>query len=639
MKQTLLLSIAMTIFLSAFAQSNQWTWVSGDNSNGQLGIYGIKGVASATNKPGSRNSHISWTDASGNLWLFGGFGNAANATGALNDLWKYTVATEQWTWMSGSNTAFQKGLYGTRGVANAANTPSSRYSFVGWTDASGNFWLFGGQGYSASGVGSLNDLWKYSPSTNLWTWMSGDTLENQPSIYGIQGIPAAANTPGARYYATSGGTADAAGNLWLFGGIGYGDSPNTGGLQNDLWKYSISTGQWTCVTGANVSNQNVVYGAKGLAAAANRPGARVQGVSWTDVSGNFWLFGSGYGFSETSRNDLWKYDVSTGLWTWMSGDSTISRNGIYGTKGVAAPANTPGARNWATAQRDQSGNLLLFGGLGRGFASQRSGSLNDLWSYSPLSGQWTWISGDSTQNSVGQYGTKGASAPTNKPGGRYHPVIWLDAANNLWLFGGYGLAASANQSTLNDLWKYTLTLSTLGSINGFTAQKESQGITLNWTSSPDQNIRSFAVERYNGTVAGYQNIGTVPSTGSSFRYSFTDNSPLPGTNFYRIRQVDQAGSAAYSSIAQVDMSQYATQFNIYQNPVQNILQVVVQLPSKQKMVLQVRDMNGHVLIQQEQTGYPGRTSFPVPVDRLSKGTYLIQVRTESVNSTKTFIKQ
>jgi hypothetical protein len=29
---------------------------------------------------------ISWTDPSGNLWMFGGF---SNSSGELNDLWEY----------------------------------------------------------------------------------------------------------------------------------------------------------------------------------------------------------------------------------------------------------------------------------------------------------------------------------------------------------------------------------------------------------------------------------------------------------------------------------------------------------------------------------------------------------------------
>src|SRR5579864_4495672 len=72
--------------------AHQWTWISGadadlpfDNSDP---TYGAQGVASSSNVPGGRNSTVSWTDASGNFWLFGGFGLDANITySALNDLW------------------------------------------------------------------------------------------------------------------------------------------------------------------------------------------------------------------------------------------------------------------------------------------------------------------------------------------------------------------------------------------------------------------------------------------------------------------------------------------------------------------------------------------------------------------------
>ena len=47
--------------------SGQWTWMSGDSVSNQYGVYGQRGVASASNKPGARNGSISWSDANGNL--------------------------------------------------------------------------------------------------------------------------------------------------------------------------------------------------------------------------------------------------------------------------------------------------------------------------------------------------------------------------------------------------------------------------------------------------------------------------------------------------------------------------------------------------------------------------------------------
>lgn len=67
-----------------------------------------------------------------------------------------------WTWVSGSDTANQYGVYGTEGIASSSNVPGARDGAVSWIDGSGNFWLFGGQGYDSTGNWDvLNDLWRY----------------------------------------------------------------------------------------------------------------------------------------------------------------------------------------------------------------------------------------------------------------------------------------------------------------------------------------------------------------------------------------------------------------------------------------------------------------------------------------------
>ena len=204
--------------------------MKGDNTINQMGIYGTQGTAAAGNKPGARYGSVSWKDASGNLWLFGGDGYSANGRGSLNDLWKYNPATNEWKWVKGDNTINQKGIYGTQGTAAAANKPGARQNSVSWSDASGNLWLFGGDGFTASSSGSLNDLWKYNPATNEWTWVKGDSTANQFGVYGTQGTAAAGNKPGGRNGSVN--WSDASGNLWLFGGYGY--TASGSGRLNDL---------------------------------------------------------------------------------------------------------------------------------------------------------------------------------------------------------------------------------------------------------------------------------------------------------------------------------------------------------------------------------------------------------------------
>jgi hypothetical protein len=82
----------------------------------------------------------------------------------LNDLWRYNITTDTWTWIRGSSINNQPGFYGTQGVQNINNRPGGRHLHAGWSDASSNLYIFGGDGYAASATnpGPLNDLWKYN---------------------------------------------------------------------------------------------------------------------------------------------------------------------------------------------------------------------------------------------------------------------------------------------------------------------------------------------------------------------------------------------------------------------------------------------------------------------------------------------
>jgi N-acetylneuraminic acid mutarotase len=449
-----------------------FTWVGGSNTPGASGVYGTQGVAAATNVPRARDGGVTWTDSSGNLWLFGGFagyGSGVIYGDFLNDLWKYSPSSGQWTWVSGSNTVGAQGVYGTKGIAAPTNVPGARSNEISWTDADGNLWLFGGAGTdSSNNFVAFNDLWKYSPASGEWTWVGGSNTFGAAGVYGTQGVAAATNMPGAREI-NNVVWKDAAGNIWLFGGDGS-DSTGTYSRMNDLWEYSPKSGEWTWVSGSptgnairgpNTGTAIGVYGTRGVAAATNVPGARLIPVTWIDANGNLWLFG-GVGYDSTGGqgmlNDLWEYSPSSGKWTWVGGSSTASPTGVYGTQGVAAAANVPAGRFGAAGWMDASGNMWLFGGEGYDASTGFGHRLNDLWKYSPSSGEWTWVGGSSTFDAAGVYGTQGIAAATNVLGARGAPYRWQDASGNLWLFGGYQYDDPTNtRFEMNDLWMYPAT--------------------------------------------------------------------------------------------------------------------------------------------------------------------------------------
>jgi hypothetical protein len=377
--------------------------------------------------PGSRWGSVTWSDSSGNLWLFGGQGLSTNDVGLLNDIWEFTPTP------NGLDVSVPPNYIGS-------------YTYKG-----------------------------------TWTPVSGTTLVDQKGTYGTLGTPG--GTPGGRWEAAH--CTDASGNVWVFGGQGFDSTGTSLGLLNDLWKYNIATAQWTWMgpTNSNVSQNNGVYGTLGTALAANAPGpgGRQAAILWADNSGNLWLFG-GLGLDSAGTrnpgslnglpagsttadgallNDLWEYNIGSGQWTWISGSNLANQNGVYGTQQTAAATNVPGSRWSAAGFADASGNLWFFGGWGYASSlAQSTGYLNDVWEYQRSSGQWIWWKGSSDVNQPGNYPTQftpsyGIPFVNNTPGGRRGVAFWQpDSLDYFWVFGGEGFDSASKPDYVNDFWRY-----------------------------------------------------------------------------------------------------------------------------------------------------------------------------------------
>lgn len=538
MKKYLPKSFIIFLFIilnqTIFAQQG-WVWKKGTNQTAQQGAYGTLGVANPGNNPGTREGACYWKDANGDFWLFGGEGNDfINNSGHLNDLWKYNVATNQWTWVKGDNLIAQTGVYGTIGLAASTNKPGGRAYASTWLDNNGNVYLFGGFGLATgSGLGFLNDLWKYNPTTNQWTWLHGNTTTYAAANYGTILTPSSTNVPGARYDANS--WIDGAGNLWLFGGLGNTTTSTTAGYLNDLWKFDIVTNEWTWMKGSNVINTNGSYGQQTVSTATDNPGGRHSAMSWIDATGNFWLYGGdGYDATATSNKllaDLWKYETSSGNWIWMKGSSTANQAGTYLSPGAGSPAELPGSRYGSATWTDGVGNLWLGFGHGAGTSTVNIGKLNDMWFYNAGSNQWTWVYGGGGIDFPAIYGTLNVFSGTSNPGSRRYTGGWTDANNNLWLFGGFGQVTAGAPSKLGDLWKFTncyispITLSITTS-NTFICAKETVTISVsgasagNYTWSTGSTVSSIFVSIPSTSVFV---ASTSNTNGCIYSGTFTQN--------------------------------------------------------------------------------------------------------------------
>ncbi|UWZ84800.1 kelch repeat-containing protein [Occallatibacter riparius] len=360
--------------------SAQWTWKGGlsafgnncfTDAGGGLDcsappIFGTPGTPAATNTPPGLNFSFAWTDHTGKVWLFGGFGfdQKNYVRYYYNDLWTFDPDSGAWTLQAGTtdgagSACFQDvnlwylscgepGQYGSLGTAGAGNLPGARSGSTTWVDSAGNLWLFGGQAFDTNGrFSDMNDVWMLNPSTQQWTWMDGMNAvvdyykEWLSATWGTYGQLAQGNVPPSRWGAPA--WKDAQGNIWLFGGIQNGWFGNAGyGWLSDQWKFDPASNQWGWMAGNVNDSFTSISATQGIPGQFNIPASRDGAVIWTDSAGNLWLFGGRTTFD--AFNDMWEFQPDNTYRPSVSSPVFSPSQGTYSTpQTVAISASTPGA--------------------------------------------------------------------------------------------------------------------------------------------------------------------------------------------------------------------------------------------------------------------------------------------------------
>ncbi|HEU4573868.1 MAG TPA: kelch repeat-containing protein [Chitinophagaceae bacterium] len=623
MKKINVLFVLLFTTIVAFSQigpNAQWTWIKGDNISGSNGTY--SGLASDLT-PGARDGAATWVGADGKLWLFGGQGySQSGPSGYLSDLWYFDVSANNWVAVSGDNGTNQLGVYA--GPNDPSNIPSARKFAYTWTDASGNLWLFGGQG---NGPVDYNDLWKYDPVNNIWNLINGtnnasNTIGNYPPVIGTANASGVTG-PGSREYgaAWTDGT-----NLYLFGGLGY-DGGGTKNYLNDVWSYDIANNTWTWLNGSNTNNQFGIYSGTQV------PGSRIAPYSWY-YNGKLFLFG-GYGYGSASGpgylNDMWQYDPSSNSWIFVVGSNSIDQNGVYGTAGTPDVNNQPGGRSSGITWMDGAGSLGIFGGRGR--TNTTLGFLNDVWRYNTITNEWTWEKGeDNNVDQTGVYGTLGVTDATSHPGSRRYASGWTDTHGFLWLFGGTGSDDGTTVGTnyLNDLWRISDLVLPVKYIS-FTATKAYGSVQLDWVTAQEINTRMFVVE-HSANGKDYWPIGNLAAAGNSSeqkKYHFVDTKPQQGINYYRLKLINTDSKVEYSDVRQVTFTGGALSLSVVGNPFRSSLQFRVSSPTNEKATIQLSDINGKTLLQKPVELQTGDNVMSVDGSGFAAGIYILSVNSSA----------
>jgi hypothetical protein len=181
------------------------------------------------------------------------------------------------------------------------------------------------------------------------------------------------------------------------------------------------------------------------------------------------------------------------------------------------------------------------------------------------------------------------------------------------------LNATQVQDRFNNICNTDITVLPV-SLKNFTATKEGKNVELNWTTSTEQNNLGFEIQRSTNGV-DYTAIGFVTGAGNStteMKYRFTDESPVTGKSYYRLKQINSDNKFRLSAIRIIDFSKLSQDLQIYPNPVRLNLTVVNVKPGN---TLNIFDSFGRFVGTRKAVN----VEEIIPLNNLTSGMYILQV--------------
>lgn len=175
-----------------------------------------------------------------------------------------------------------------------------------------------------------------------------------------------------------------------------------------------------------------------------------------------------------------------------------------------------------------------------------------------------------------------------------------------------------------------------------TANKNGTGVSLKWSAASSQSTSYYEIWRSADNITFDKLIGTVTAqhNGSDrIDYELKDNSPLPAWNYYRVKQVNNDGSASLGNIARVNMQQENATMTIYPNPVKSSFTLTYTANSIETANIRIFNSKGSLVYQSALSAQTGVNQYTLPAATLAQGIYVVQLVSSSGSYNARFIKE
>ncbi|MBL7703071.1 MAG: T9SS type A sorting domain-containing protein [Ferruginibacter sp.] len=157
-------------------------------------------------------------------------------------------------------------------------------------------------------------------------------------------------------------------------------------------------------------------------------------------------------------------------------------------------------------------------------------------------------------------------------------------------------------------------------------------VQVDWSAKTEKDMNRYELERsFDGTA--FTRIHTTPALGNSssqVNYSWNDDNPQTGSNFYRIKAIDNAGLTKYTAVVKVDFGKSTPGMAVHPNPVTgNSFSLQLTDVEKGSYGLTIINSLGQTVYSTQLQHGGGVAVIPVSPGKLAKGLYEILLKGEN----------
>jgi hypothetical protein len=158
----------------------------------------------------------------------------------------------------------------------------------------------------------------------------------------------------------------------------------------------------------------------------------------------------------------------------------------------------------------------------------------------------------------------------------------------------------------------------------FTGRLDNGQTLLQWTTAQEENSSYFEVQRSTdgSTFSPLFRVAATGTTTAATTYHGVDPTPVPGSDYYRLKEVDLDGHFTYSPVVRLTVA-FNNSLTTWPNPVTQVVYLNIQVEQPCTDMIGLYDINGRLIQEKAVQLGSGNNLLQWDLGRLARGVYTL----------------